>query len=271
MRRVTSFGVVLMFLGLVCSTKAYGEQTIVTETVTYKSGDVTCQGYLAYDSSNPNPRPGVLVVHEWWGLNKHAKEQTVRLAKLGYIAFACDMYGEGKLTEHPQEAGKMAGMVRENVAQWRDRATDGLKVLTSHKLCQSEKVGAIGYCFGGSTALQLAYTGADLKAVVTFHAALPSPTAAEAGQIKGRILVNHGALDTFISPESIQSFRSVLDAAKADYSMVYYSGTVHSFTVPTAGDRGIPGMAYNEHADKRSWSAMLTAFEEAGLTPPKTE
>ena len=146
---------------------------VQTKTITYKDGDVECHGYLAWDDAIEGKRPGVLVVHEWWGLNDYARERTKQLAELGYVAFAADIYGEGKTTTHPEDAGKMAGEVRANVDQWRSRAQAALDVLKSQPQCDTTKLAAIGYCFGGATALQLAYTGADLDAVVTFHGAPP--------------------------------------------------------------------------------------------------
>ena len=148
---------------------------VKTETILYKHGDQTFKGVIAYDDAAKGKRPGVLVVHEWWGLNDYARKRAEQLAGMGYVAFACDMYGDGKTTEHPKEAGEMAGMVRKNLKDWLGRAEAGLKVLRDHPQTDGTRLAAIGYCFGGSTALQLAYVGADLKAVVTFHGALPTP------------------------------------------------------------------------------------------------
>jgi dienelactone hydrolase len=245
------------------------EAKVQSKAVDYKVGDLVCKGYLAWDDSFDGKRPGVLVVHEWWGLNDYARERADQLAALGYVAFACDMYGEGKTVEHPQDAGKMAGMVRANVAEWRKRAAVALDLLKSQPQCDGEKLAAIGYCFGGSTALQLAYSGADLDAVVTFHAALPAPTAAEAKQIKAVVQVNHGAQDTFVSADSIKAFRAALDAAKVDWKLNSHEGAVHSFTVKSADSHGIAGMAYNADADQRSWQSMLDLFAKQGMPPRK--
>src|SRR6516225_7459903 len=169
---------------------------VQTKKVTYKHNGLECQGYLAWDDAVKGPRPGVLVVHEWWGLNDYARKRAEQLAGLGYVAFACDMYGDGKVTEHPKEAGEFAGAVRKDVQVWRGRAQAALKVLQAQEQVDASKLAAIGYCFGGSTALQLAYTGADLKAVVTFHAGLVVPDAEQAKAIKAKVLVCHGAADT---------------------------------------------------------------------------
>src|ERR1700732_4583211 len=147
---------------------ASARAAVQTKTISYKHGNLDCQGFLAWDDAIQGQRPGVLVVHEWWGLNDYTKQRAEQLAKLGYVAFAADMYGEGKVTEHPKEAGAMAAKVRANVQDWRERAATALDVLMAQPQCDKTKLAAIGYCFGGSTALQLAYAGADLKAVVTF-------------------------------------------------------------------------------------------------------
>lgn len=235
---------------------------VKTRTITYKDGDVECRGFLAYDDSISGPRPGVLVVHEWWGLDDYARRRARELAEAGYVAFAADMYGEGKTVAHPKDAGEMAGKVRANVAAWRQRGLAALKVLTSQPECDAGKVAAIGYCFGGSTALQLAYTGADLKAIATFHAALPAATATEAGAVKGEILVCNGANDTFIPAPAIQAFKQGLETGHVKFEFVSYPGAVHSFTVPDSGKHGNPGMQYNEAADKDSWAKMQALFNK---------
>ncbi len=242
---------------------AYPAQAEVqTKTITYQDGDVECHGYLAWDDDLEGKRPGVLVVHEWWGLNDYARERTEQLAELGYIAFAADIYGKGKTTTHPEDAGKMAGEVRANVDQWRSRAQAALDVLKSQPDCDTSKLAAIGYCFGGATALQLAYSGADLDAVVTFHGALPTPTAEEAEDIQAELLINHGADDTFISEEAVSAFKNALDKAGVTYEYIAYPGAVHSFTVPGADSVGIPGIKYNKEADEKSWQAMQELFKE---------
>jgi dienelactone hydrolase len=231
-----------------------------TKTITYKHGDLECRGYLAWDDAIDGKRPGILVLHEWWGLNDYARERTEQLAKLGYVAFAADIYGEGKTVDHPQDAGKMATQVRANVEDWRKRATEALGVLRSQPQCDTSHMAAIGYCFGGSTALQLAYTGADLKAVATFHAALPAATAEEAKQIKPDLLVCHGADDSFVSAEAVAAFKKPLEAAGAELKFVAYPGAKHSFTVPSADSHGIEGLKYNKAADEGSWQEMRAMF-----------
>ena len=172
------------------------------------------------------------------------------------------MYGEGKATQHPDEAAKMAAEVRKNTKTWQGRAQAALKILQGHELVDPSKVAAIGYCFGGSTALELAYSGADLAAVATFHAALLVPEPEQAKAIKAKILINHGAADAFVPEETCQKVRAAFEAAKVDYEFIYYGGAVHSFTVAEADKVGMKGIAYNAAADRRSWQAMLDLFHE---------
>lgn len=235
---------------------------VQTKKIAYKHGNAEYQGFLAWDDSIQGPRPGVLVVHEWWGLNDYARHRAEQLAKLGYVAFAADMYGGGKTAAHPKEAGEMAGKVRANVEEWRQRALAALDVLKAQPQCDRTKLAAIGYCFGGSTVLQMALAGADLKAVVSFHGALPAPTPAEVKQVKAAILVCHGADDTFISGDAIKAFRDALDKGGVKYEFIAYPGARHSFTVPDADKHGIAGIKYDKAADEDSWKRMQKLFAE---------
>ncbi len=235
---------------------------IVTEVVEYEHDGVKLKGFLAYDDAVKEKRPGVLVVHEWWGLNDYEKGRCKQLAELGYVAFAVDMYGEGKTVDHPDDARKMATAARANVKTWRDRAATGLKQLATRPNVDASKLAAIGYCFGGSTCLQLAYAGADLKAVATFHAALPAATPEEAKAMKPKLYIAHGADDFFIPQEAIDAFRKPLDTAKADYTFESFPGVFHSFTVPGADKHMIKGMKYDKAADEKSWKAMQALFKE---------
>jgi dienelactone hydrolase len=236
---------------------ATSEAAVKTQVVKYKHGSQECHGYLAWDDAIQGQRPGVLVVHEWWGLNDYAKKRAEELAKLGYAAFCADMYGDGKVVDHPKDAMEMTGKLRANVDDWRKRAQEALATLKAQPQCDPDKVAAIGYCFGGSTCLQLAMTGADLKAVATFHAGLPKPTAEEAKKIKAKVLVCNGADDKFIPADAIAAFRQELDTAKTNYEFVNYPGAVHSFTVPDADKVGNPGMKYQKAADEDSWKKLL--------------
>jgi len=238
------------------------EAAVVTKVVEYEYDGAKLKGYLAYDDAVTGKRPGVLVVHEWWGLDDYARTRAKQLAEMGYVAFAADMYGEGKTVNHPDDARKMATTVRENLKSWRGRAEAGLKQLAGQPNVDPTKLAAIGYCFGGSTCLQLAYSGADLKAVATFHAALPTPTAAEAKAVKPRIYVAHGADDAFIPKNAIADFKAALDAAKVKYTFESFPGVVHSFTVPGADAHMIKGMKYDRAADEKSWKEMKALFKD---------
>jgi dienelactone hydrolase len=234
---------------------------VVTKVVNYEHDGTTLKGFLAYDDAVKDKRPGVLVVHEWWGLDDYAKERCKKLAELGYVAFAVDMYGDGKTVDHPDDARKMATAVRENLKTWRGRAEAGLKQLAGQPNVDPTKLAAIGYCFGGSTCLQLAYSGADLKAVATFHAALPTPTPEEARAIKPRLYIAHGEADPFIPPAAVEAFKKALDAGGAKYTFEGFPGVVHSFTVPGADKVMLKGMKYDKAADEKSWKAMQELFK----------
>jgi dienelactone hydrolase len=256
-----------MFRSLIAITAAVltagaTQAEVTTKTVEYEYDGTKLKGFLAYDDSVKEKRPGVLVVHEFWGLNDYAKDRCKKLAELGYVAFAVDMYGDGRTTTHPDDARKMTMEVRENVKVWRGRAEAGLKQLKAQPNVDPDKVAAIGYCFGGSTCLQLAYGGADLKAVATFHAGLITPSEAEAKAIKPKILVCNGDDDTFITADAIKEFRAALDKAGVKYEFVGYPGAVHSFTVPGADQENIKGVKYNKAADEDSWKRMRALFKD---------
>lgn len=238
---------------------------IQSRTVTYEHDGERLHGYLAWDDrggDGDEKRPGVLVVHEWWGLNDYAQGRARMLAELGYVAFAPDMYGEGQTTEHPQEASQWAGEIRQNVDRWRARAIAGLDVLRTNELVDSDRIAAIGYCFGGATVLQLAYAGEPLRGIVTFHGALPVPGEEEAEKIQPSILICHGAADPFIEEETARELREVLSQAGAEWQMIYYGGAQHSFTNPNVDEKGIEGLAYDRQADERSWRSMRAFFDE---------
>ena len=235
---------------------------VKSKDIEYEHDGTKLKGIVYFNDAAKGKQPAVIVFHEWWGLNDYAKKRAEMLAEMGYVAFAADMYGDGKVTEHPDDARKMATAVRMNQAQWLGRAQAALKVIQGLEV-DKDNIAAIGYCFGGSTALVLAYSGAPLKAVSTFHAGLPTPTPEQAKAIKARILINNGADDTFVSKESIDKFKAALDAAGAKYQFENYPGAVHSFTVKEADKVGMKGMAYNEPADTKSWQKMRDLFKEA--------
>jgi dienelactone hydrolase len=233
-----------------------------TEVVEYRHGETVLEGYLAYDDSVKGVRPGVLVVHEWWGLNAYARKRTEELARLGYIAFALDMYGKGIRPTDREGASNQARIYRSDRSLMRERARAGLEVLKGHRLTDKKRVAAIGYCFGGGTALELARSGADVAGVVSFHGGLDTPEPAVSRNIKGKVLVLHGGDDPFVPAEDVLGFQEEMRKAGVDWHMVTYGGAVHSFTNPKAGDDPSRGSAYNERADRRSWEAMKAFFRE---------
>jgi dienelactone hydrolase len=239
------------------------EATVKTEQVKYQVGDVACQGFLAYDDSLTGKRPGIVVLPEWWGLNDYAKVRAQMLAQLGYVALAADLFGNGQTTEDPNQAGKLAGALKSNRPLLRQQANAALDQLKSNSRVDSSKLGAIGYCFGGTTAIELGRSGADIKAIVTFHAGLDSPNAADGKNIKAKIQVCHGRDDTFSSQKDLDAFEQEMRQNKVDWQMNVYGNAVHSFTNPGADKHGIPGISYNAEADRRSWLAMQLLFTEA--------
>ena len=254
----TILGGMLMAVLIATSVQA----AVRTEKVEYRHGDAVLEGYLAYDDSMTGKRPGVLVVHEWWGVNDYAKHRAEELARLGYVAFALDMYGKGKATTDVKEAARLSGMFKDNRPLGRARAAAGLDVLRSRPQVDPARIAAIGYCFGGTVVLELARSGADLKGVASFHGSLATPNPADARNIKGKVLVLHGADDPFESPVEVAAFQEEMRQAGVDWQMNIYGGAVHSFTNPDSGKAGIKGVAYNEAADRRSWLALRDFFDE---------
>ncbi len=235
---------------------------IKTSKVEYQHDGKTYIGTMSYDDATTAKRPGVLVCHEWWGLDDFAKGRAEELAKMGYVGFACDLYGGGKVVEHPKDAMAMTGVLRKDVPAWRGRAKAALDTLSKSELVDGTKLAAIGYCFGGTTAIQLALSGADLKAVATFHAGLPADVKPEdAKKVKGKILVANGAADTFIPAESVAAFSKAMKDAGVDAKVDNYPNAVHSFAVPSADAKKMDGMKYDPDADRKSWAAMSALFE----------
>ncbi len=253
---------VLVSLALLLLAAELAVAEVRTERVPYRHGDLQLEGYLAWDDALPGKRPGVLVVHEWWGLNDYVRGRAQQLAGMGFVAFALDMYGKGKVTDHPDQAGTWMKEVQANVKGWRERATAGLDVLRGHDLVDPHRLAAIGYCFGGATVLQLAYGGAPVKGVVSFHGALPIPSVTQAPLSAPKILVAHGNADPFVPDEQVTRLRAKLDAAGFDWRLTVYAGARHGFTNPEAGQYGLDALKYDKRADERSWTHMLLFFDE---------
>jgi len=235
---------------------------IRTQAVEYRDGDAVLEGYLAYDDAVQGKRPAVIVAHDWTGLRDYTKHRTEQLAQLGYVAFAVDIYGKGIRPTDPKECMAQVSIYKKDRALLRRRADAGLQVLLNQPQTDPAKVAAIGYCFGGTTVLELARSGAPLAGVVTFHGGLDTPTPADAKNIKGKVLVLHGADDPFAPAAQVAALEDEMRAAHVDYQIVLYGGAVHAFTEPEAGNDNSKGAAYNESADKRSWEAMKQFFGE---------
>ena len=235
---------------------------VVSEVLEYKQGDTVLEGYLSYDNSISGKRPGVLVIHEWKGVGPYVKRRAEELAKLGYIAFAADIYGKGVRPQTNDEASKVASVYKNDRKLMRARVSSGSDVLKSHKLTDTKRVAAIGYCFGGTTVLELARSGADIAGVVSFHGGLDTPSPEDAKQIKAKVLALHGGDDPFVTAEHVAAFEDEMKKGGVDWQVNVYGGAVHSFTIPEAGNDPSKGAAYNERADKRSWEAMTNFFAE---------
>ena len=246
---------------LAIASTAFAE--VKTREVEYRQGDTALQGFVAWNDAMPGKRPGVVVVHEWWGHNEHARHQARRLAEAGYVAFALDMYGKGKLATHPADAEafmKEATKDPEVVAARFDAALDLLK---QDPHVDPSRIAAIGYCFGGGVVLDQARAGADLKAVVSFHGSLGTSQPAQPGKIKARVLVLTGGADPMNPAAVVAAFKKEMTAAGARFEVISYPGAKHAFTNPDAGKYGMDALAYDAQADKQSWAAMLKLFKTA--------
>jgi dienelactone hydrolase len=241
---------------LALALSAPGYAAIQEEAVTYKDGDTVLKGFIVYEDATKAKRPGIVVVHEWWGITKHVREEARKFAAQGYTAFVADMYGDAKTADHPKEAGALSGAVRKNPAVMQSRFVAAKELLARHATVDAARIGASGYCFGGSVVLDMARAGLDLRGVVAFHASLGASGApAAAGRVKAKVLVLNGADDPFIKPDSVEAFRKEMEAAKVDYRFINYPGAVHAYTNPQATEKGkqfnLP-LAYNAEVDKKS-------------------
>jgi dienelactone hydrolase len=233
------------------------------EEVTYSANGTTLKGYIARPPKADGKRPGVLVVHEWWGNNDYLRKRADMLAQLGYIAVALDMYGDGKIATHPKDAGALSGEVRKNMDLAEKRFRAAMSLLAGQPDVDARRIAAIGYCFGGGMAIEMARRGLPLAGVVSFHGSLVTQTPAKPGAVKAKVLVLNGADDPFIKPEHIEAFKKEMQAAGVDYRFINYEGAVHAFTNPAATENGkkfnLP-LAYNGEADRKSWEEMQHFF-----------
>ncbi len=227
----------------------------------YLHETTTCEGFWAFDEGKSGKRPGILVAHEWSGLGDYVKKRCEMLAEMGYVAFAADIFGKGIRAKSYPECEQISKPYYEDRQLTRGRAQAALDCLKNHPLVDASKIVSIGYCFGGIVALELARSGADVKGTVAFHGQLSTPNPADAKNIKGKVLILHGAIDPVVPPAEIAAFEKEMEDAKVDWQLVAYGGAVHTFTNWNLPTTGMPA-AYNEKADKRSWLAMKNFFAE---------
>ncbi len=252
---------IVLFLSLTAAAHA----GVKTEEVTYSAGGVTLKGYLAYDDSIQGKRPGILVVHEWWGHNQHARNKAEALAKLGYTALAVDMYGDGKTADHPDKAGEFMTAAFADWEGSQAKFNAAKKLLKDHKTVDAGKIGAIGFCFGGAVSIRMARGGADLKGIVAFHSALPLEPPVAKGKMTASVMVINGSLDGFLKTETVASFVKEMAEANADLTYISLAGVKHSFTNPQADEFrkkfNIQALQYDKEADERSWKTMQAFFQ----------
>jgi dienelactone hydrolase len=247
----------VLMLILVCSFIAHAE--IIGKVVDYTANNVALKGYIAYDNSLKEKRPAVIVVHEWWGITDYPKKRAEMLASLGYVAFAADMYGDGKVADNPGDAQKLAGESMKDLSLLSAKFAAAIDILKKNEHVDSTRIAAIGYCYGGGVVLNMARAGAELKGVVSFHGSLATTTPAEKGNVKAKILVCNGGADKFVSENDIKKFKQEMKAADVNFKFLSYKGALHAFTNPAATELGkkfnMP-IAYNESGDKKSWKEM---------------
>lgn len=248
-----------IFLTLTLALLSFAIHAAVTEKdVNYSVDGKSFKGYIAYDQSIKGPRPGIIVVHEWWGHNNYARKRARMLAELGYTAIALDMYGDGKQASHPKDAGKFSSVLKKDLPMAEKRFMAAYHLLQQQKQTDKKNIAAIGYCFGGGIVLAMTRRGVDLKAAVSFHGGLGLGAPVK-NKINTRVLVLNGEADPFVKPQQIEAFKTEMQTAGIDYEFVNYPGAKHAFTNPEADAFGkkfkIP-LAYNKRADQRSWQKM---------------
>lgn len=253
---------IMLLVSLFCLAAPMAQAAVQGREVSYEADGATLKGYLAYDDAVKGRRPAVLVVHEWWGHNAYARKRADMLAGLGYTALAVDMYGDGRQADHPDEAGKFAAEVGKNMPLARARFEAGMRLLRKQETVDAGQIAAIGYCFGGGVALNMARMGVDLKGVASFHGSLGTDSPAQPGKVRARIVSFTGEADPMIPAAAVAAFRKEMESAGADFRMVTYPGVKHSFTNPDADELGrkfnLP-LAYDAAADRDSWQ-QTTAF-----------
>lgn len=264
MRKASVFFAMIIMVTVMATAIGKAEAAIIEKNVEYSAQGVVLKGFLAYDDKIQEKRPGILVVHEWWGLNDYARKRAQMLARLGYTALAVDMYGDGKQALHPDDAGKFSSEIMKNFDVGKARFLAAEEFLKNQPTVDPSRIGAIGYCFGGGVVLNMARQGADLAAVASFHGNLQAVKPAEPGMVKAKIRVYTGGSDKLVPPDAVEAFKKEMTDAKADYKVIVYPEALHSFTSREATELGkkfnLP-MAYNKKADRESWQDMRKFFD----------
>lgn len=251
---------IFLLIGLLAATSL--RAAVKFEKVEYKQGDTVCEGLLVFDDLFQGKRSGIVIGHQWKGLTDYEKMRGELLAMRGHVVLCADVYGKGVRADNPKDAAALAGKYKGDRALLRARITAALNFLRGHERVNPQQIAAIGYCFGGTTVLELARSGADIKGVVSFHGGLSTPTPADAKNIKGKVLALHGADDPFVPTEEVLAFEKEMRDAKVDWQFVAYGNAVHSFTDKSAGNDNSKGAAYNAQADLRSWREMKMFLDE---------
>ncbi|MCF7560696.1 dienelactone hydrolase family protein [Sabulilitoribacter multivorans] len=267
-KNIQNLFMVFMIFGVLVSCKDKSKEKVEdveikeikleAKEVEYSADSTQMKGYIVYDKNIEAKRPGIIVVHEWWGHNDYTRERADMLADLGYTAIAIDMYGDGKQAAHPQDAGKFSGMVMRNIDLAKARFDAAMEVLKSHPSVDTTQIAAIGYCFGGSVVLTMANAGKDLDAVAAFHSGVQLPIMPN-DKLKAKVLVANGADDPFVSEESVVNFKKAMDSIQADYEYIAYEGAKHAYTSRGAdamGEKFKLPLEYNAEADAKSWEAL---------------
>lgn len=248
-----------IFLGAALAVGASAK--IVTKTVDYTEGGTALEGFLAYDDSIQGKRPVVIVVHDWNSIDDYERSRCEMLAKLGYVAFAADIYGKAVRPKNAAESSQAAGKLYADNALLRSRLQAAIKQAANLPHADSTKMAMIGYCFGGACSLEAARMGAPLRGAVSFHGSLRTSNPAKAGVVKAKVLVLHGDADPLVPKEQVEAFKKEMSDAKVDLEFIGYPGAVHSFTIKGSEAAGNPAVAYNAEADTKSWEAMKRFFD----------
>jgi len=260
MKKILVFSAVYFFSFLMLANAG-----VKTQEIIYKYNNSKLKGFLAFDDSILGKRPGVLVVHEWWGHNDHARNRAKMLAEAGYTAFALDMYGDGKLANHPKKAGEFMNAAFNNWPKSQARYNKAVDILKAHKTVDGKRIGSIGFCFGGAVSIKMARGGADLKGIVGFHSALPMEPTIKKNSMKSAVLIINGSEDGFLKPETVAAFSQEMFNSNVDFTYINLKGVKHSYTNPKADEFSkkfnIPALQYNKKADEQAWSEMLKFFQ----------